>query len=58
MTTALGQLILKRGLVGAEGDQNNVSYQGIEIEAGWIWDVGQPDILVSLGPPLKNGSVT
>ena len=23
------------------------------LQAGWIWDVGQPDILVSLGPTLK-----
>ena len=42
----LSQLILKRGWVAAERQQNNVS---IDIGAAiWIGYVGQPDILVPL----------
>ena len=34
VTTALTQLILKRGLLAVEAHQNNVSYQSIEVGAG------------------------
>jgi hypothetical protein len=44
MATALSQLILKRGLMTTE-KQQNVLYQSIEIEAGIRrGDVGQPFI--------------
>ena len=50
--TALSELILKIDLVAAEGQQNNVLYQSIEIGARFnIGDVVQPNILVSLCLP-------
>ena len=49
LTTALYQLILKKGLVAMEGQENNVLYKYIEIGADIrIGDVGQPNILVPL----------
>ena len=50
MTKALNQLVLKRGLVAAEEQQNNVSYQSITIGAGvLLGNVGRPYILAPLG---------
>ena len=49
-TIVLSQLILHHGLINAEGQQNNLSCQSIEIRAGIrIEVVGQPNILVPLG---------
>ena len=47
-TIALGQMIIKSGLVTTESQQKNVFYRSIEIgEDIWIGDVlGEPNILV------------
>jgi len=49
----LSHLILKRRLVSMECQQNNVSYQSIEIGAcNIIGDLGQPSVL----EPLDGGT--
>ena len=51
MRTALIEIILKKDLVTVEGQQNKVTYQGIEFGASLLigdHDVDQPNILVTL----------
>ena len=49
MRTGLSQLIVRKGLVTVDGQQNNILYEDIEIGAGiYKGGVSQPKVLVTL----------